>query len=109
MKGIRIVAGALVSWGIVMGGAAWAGGGLEYLSETMTSTPIESSRFAPSAANGEIVVVVTEKEGQATGTEIIVTGGPSQSVRIVAPSDVSATAVGGAGAAGTPGEAGAAK
>lgn len=86
---LRKAAGLLVGLGLLAPMAAGAG-------------ELCGPETAGEEPRREIVVVVPEPPG-GERVEATVAGGPSQSVRVIAPASATVTAVGGDGAAGTPG------
>ena len=102
MRCVAIFAGLLAGWALLIAPVALAGG-VCMLEGVSASEP---APHVQAATPGEVVVVVPESEQADSKVEISVTGSASQSVRVEAPSNVRATAIGGAGAAGMPGASG---
>lgn len=117
MKWLTILCGLLLSWSMLPGRSAVAGpeSCLEVeqarVADTMrptasTAEEVEQARLAdtmrPTASSAETVVVISGSPDTA-GSEVVVKGGPSQGVRVIAPSNVTVIAIGGDGAPGAPG------
>ena len=117
MKWLMILCALLLSLGMLPGRSAVAGpescleveqaGVADAIRPTAsTAQEVEQARVAdairPTASTAETVVVISGSSDSA-GSEVVVKGGPSQGVRVIAPSNVSVTAIGGDGPAGTPG------
>jgi hypothetical protein len=117
MKWLMILCGLLLAWGMLPDRSAVAGPEScleveqarvpEAVGPTAsTAEEVEQARvpdaIRPTASTAEIVVVISGSPDSA-GSEVVVKGGPSQSVRVIAPANVNVTAIGGDGAAGTPG------
>ncbi len=99
MQWLTVFFGLLVGWGILLGGSAMAGS--ECALETKLTSSAETVETVPPAPNPETVVTISGSR-ESVGAEVIMRGGPSQSVHVTAPSNVTVTATGGHGAAGTP-------
>ena len=100
MKWLTIFCGLLMGWGILLGGSAMAGS--ECSLETELTSSVEAVETVPPAPSAETVVIISGSS-ESVGSEVVIRGGPSQSVRVTAPSHVTVTAIGGDGPAGTPG------
>lgn len=117
-KGLTILCGLLLSWGVLPSNSAVAGP--ECSIEAEQTPAAEAIGTTPLTSTPETVVVISGSPDSAglkitvdggpapdirviTPSEVVVKGGPSQSVRVIAPSNVAVSAIGGDGAAGKPG------
>ena len=100
MKWLTICCGLLVGWGMLLTGSAMAELGCTL--ETKLTSSVEAVETVPPAASTETVVIISGRS-ESVGSEVVMSGGPSQSVHVTAPSNVTVTAIGGDGRAGTPG------
>lgn len=100
MQWLAIFFGLLVGWGILLDDSALAGSECEL--ETAVTSSAETVETVPPAQSAETAVIVSGSS-ESAGAEVVVRGGPSQSVHVTAPSHITVTAIGGDGAAGTPG------
>ena len=70
--------------------------------ETELTSSAEAVETAPPTPSTETIVIISGSN-ESVGAEVVMSGGPSQSIRVTAPSNVTVTAIGGDGLAGTPG------
>jgi len=100
MKWMTILCGLLLPWSMLTGSSVVAGPEGPSAGDPTPASAATGSTPSPPAA--ETVVVISGSPDSAA-SEVVVKGGPSQGVRVIAPPQVTVTATGGDGLAGTPG------
>ena len=86
----------LLPWSMLPGSSAIAGHKRPL--EVEPTPAVDAIGPTPLASTAETVVVISGSP-DAVGAEVVVKGGPSQSVRVIAPSNITVTAIGGDGPA----------
>jgi hypothetical protein len=101
MAGVRIAI-VVIGGAMAASSAAWAAG--ECDPRAMAKEAVVADATAAQPGQGRVVVSGPGEPGE--GGHVVVIGGPSQSVTVVAPPGYSATAIGGDGRPGAPGQPG---